>query len=117
MKCISQFLLILLFCLAGEFLHAAIPVPIPASIYGLVLLLLALKAGFLKLDQVKNAGAFLTGLFPLLFIPGAAGIMEFFPILLSLWLPILIILIPVTILVFGVAGNVTQWFIGRKNCV
>ena len=108
MKYLFQFLRILVFCLLGELLHFLLPLPIPASIYGLVLLLLALKTGVVKLEQVKQTGNFLTAIFPLLFIPGAAGVMELWDILGKLWLPILIALIPVTILVFAASGWVTQ---------
>ena len=115
MKYLFQFLRILVFCLLGELLHFLLPLPIPASIYGLVLLLLALKTGVVKLEQVKQTGNFLTAIFPLLFIPGAAGVMELWDILGKLWLPILIALIPVTILVFAASGWVTQWIAGRKK--
>lgn len=115
MKYLFQFLRILVFCLLGELLHFLLPLPIPASIYGLVLLLLALKTGVVKLEQVKQTGNFLTAIFPLLFIPGAAGVMELWDILGKLWLPILVALIPVTILVFAVSGWVTQWIAGRKK--
>ena len=90
MKYLFQFLRILVFCLLGELLHFLLPLPIPASIYGLVLLLLALKTGVVKLEQVKQTGNFLTAIFPLLFIPGAAGVMELWDILGKLWLPILL---------------------------
>lgn len=115
MKYLFQFLRILVFCLFGELLHFLVPLPIPASIYGLTLLLLALKTGIVKLEQVKQTGSFLTGIFTLLFIPGAVGVMELWDILGKLWLPIVIVLIPVTILVFAVSGWVTQWIAGRKQ--
>ena len=54
-------------------------------------------------------------LFPLLFIPGAVGIMELWNVLEKLWLPILIALIPVTVLTFAVSGWTTQWIAGRKK--
>lgn len=71
-----QFVRILAFCFLGELLHAVLPLPIPASIYGLVLLLAALCLGIVRLDQVQETGMFLTGIFPLLFVPAAAGVME-----------------------------------------
>lgn len=115
MTYIFQFLRILLFCFFGELLHRLLPLPIPASIYGLVLLLLALKTGIVKLAQVKETGNFLTGIFPLLFIPGAVGVMELWDVLGKLWLPIVLVLLLVTVLVFGVSGQVTQWIAGRKH--
>lgn len=115
MKYIFQFLRILAFCFLGELLHWLLPLPIPASIYGLLLLLLALKLGVVKLEQVKQTGNFLTGIFPLLFIPAAVGVMELWDTLGKLWLPILVVLLPVTVLTFAAAGWVTQWLVRRKK--
>jgi len=53
-----------------------LPLPVPASVYGLVLLLLALNFRLIRLEDVKEVGVFLTGIFPLLFVPAAAGVME-----------------------------------------
>ena len=53
-----------------------LPLPVPASVYGLVLLLLALNFRLIKLEDVKEVGTYLTGIFPLLFVPAAAGVME-----------------------------------------
>ena len=115
MTYLFQFLRILLFCLLGEGLHHLLPLPIPASVWGLALLLLALKTGIVQLSQVKETASFLTGIFPLLFIPGAVGVMELWDVLGRLWLPILIALIPVTVLVFAVSGRVTQWIARRQQ--
>ena len=64
------------FCFLGEILHVVLPLPVPASVYGLVLLLAALNFKLVKLDDVKEVGTYLTGIFPLLFVPAAAGVME-----------------------------------------
>lgn len=117
MKYVLQFLRILVFCLLGEVLHFLLPLPIPASIYGLILLLLAMKAGIVKPHKVKETANFLTGIFLLLFIPAVSGIMELWNVIAQIWLPVLIALIPVTILVFAVSGWVTQWVAGRKQNV
>lgn len=115
MKYIFQFLRILGFCLAGELLHWLLPLPVPASIYGLVLLLLALKMGVVKLEQIKETSRFLIGIFPLLFIPGAAGVMELWDILGKIWLPVVLVLVIGNIATFAAAGRVTQWVIRRKR--
>lgn len=108
MKYIFQFCRILLFCFAGELLARFLPLPIPASVYGLVLLAAGLKTGLVKLEQVKETGTFLTGIFPLLFIPAAAGVMELRQELEALLLPCLVAVAPITVLVMGVSGRVTQ---------
>lgn len=115
MKYIFQFARIIGFCLAGEALHSLLPLPIPSSIYGLVLLLAALKLGIVRLDQVKETGNFLTGIFPLLFIPAAAGVMELWDVIQSNWLAIVIAVVVVTILVMAAAGRVTQTIVNRKE--
>ena len=108
MKYIFQFCRILLVCLLGELLAHVLPLPVPASVYGLVLLLASLRLGIFKLEQVKEAGSFLTGILPLLFIPAAAGVMDLWTELKAMLLPCLIAVVPVTLLVMGVTGQVTQ---------
>lgn len=107
-KYIFQFCRILLVCLLGEILARFLPLPIPASVYGLVLMLAALKLGILRLDQVKETGTFLIGILPLLFIPAAVGVMDLWADLEAVLLPCLIAIVPVTLLVMGVSGRTTQ---------
>lgn len=106
---------ILAFCFAGEMLHAVLPLPVPASVYGLLLLLLALCFGIVRPEQVREAGLFLTGIFPLLFVPAAAGVMELWAELGVMLLPAVIAIVPVTVLVFAAAGRTTQALIRRKE--
>lgn len=89
MRYLFQFGRILAFCFIGEVLHAVLPLPVPASVYGLLLLLLALCSGIVRLEQVRETGLFLTGIFPLLFVPAAAGVME-------LWAELGVMLLPAT---------------------
>ena len=92
-----------------------LPLPVPASVYGLVLLLLALNFRLIKLEDVKEVGTYLTGIFPLLFVPAAAGVMELWAEMGEMLLPIVIAIIPVTVLVMVSAGKTTQALSGRKN--
>ena len=92
-----------------------LPLPVPASVYGLVLLLAALTTGVVKLEQVKETGIYLTGIFPLLFVPAAAGIMELWAEMGQLLLPILIAILPVTVLVMVAAGRTTQALTARNK--
>lgn len=110
MLLIFQFLRIMLFCFLGELCHNFLPLPIPASVYGLLLLLAALKFGWVKLENVRTAALFLIGIFPLLFVPAAAGVMDLWAELHAMLLPVLVALVPVTFLVMATAGRVTQRF-------
>ena len=114
-KYIFQFARITAFCLAGEVLAVVLPLPIPASVYGLLLMVAALKTGVLKLDQVRETGLFLTGIFPLLFVPAAAGVMELGGQLIDLLLPAVLAIVPVTALVMAVTGMVAQKCAGGKE--
>ena len=109
-KYIFQFARILAFCFLGEILHVVLPLPVPASVYGLVLLLAALNFKLVKLDDVKEVGTF-----PLLFVPAAAGVMELWAEMGEMLLPILVAIIPVTVLVMVSAGKTTQALTGRKK--
>ena len=115
MRYLFQFGRILAFCFAGEVLHAVLPLPVPASVYGLLLLLLALCFGIVRPEQVRETGLFLTGIFPLLFVPAAAGVMELWAELGVMLLPAVIAIVPVTVLVFAAAGRTTQAVIHRKE--
>ena len=114
-KYLFQFARILAFCFLGEILHAVLPLPIPASVYGLMLLLAALRFGVVILEQVRTAALFLTGIFPLLFVPAAAGVMDLWADLQAMLVPVLLALIPITILVMTVSGCVTQRLAERKE--
>ena len=106
---------ILAFFFIGEVLHAVLPLPVPASVYGLLLLLLALCFGIVRPEQVRETGLFLTRIFPLLFVPAAAGVMELWAELGAMLLPAVIAIVPVTVLVFAAAGRTTQALIRRKE--
>ena len=96
-------------------LHAVLPLPVPASVYGLVLLLAALNFKLVRLEDVKEVGTYLTGIFPLLFVPAAAGVMELWAEMGAMLVPILISIVPVTVLVMVSAGKTTQAMTGRKK--
>ena len=115
MKYVFQFARIMGFCLAGEVLRALLPLPIPAGIYGLVLLAAALLTGLVKLEQVKQTGDFLSSLFPLLFIPTVAGVMEVWDLIAGNLIPVVIALVPVTWAVMAVAGRITQSIMDRRE--
>lgn len=90
-----------------------LPLPVPASVYGLLLLLAALNFRIVRLEDVKEVGSYLTGIFPLLFVPAAAGVMELWVEMGQMLIPILIAVIPVTVLVMVSAGKTTQALTGR----
>lgn len=115
MKFLKQFSIILFISFLGEILHMLIPLPVPASVYGLVLMLGALVTGVLKLGQVRETAGFLIEIMPVMFIPAGVGLMESWPSLQPVWLPVILITIVTTILVMAVTGRVTQAMIGKEK--
>ncbi|HJB34612.1 MAG TPA: CidA/LrgA family protein [Candidatus Blautia merdipullorum] len=115
MKFLKQFSIILFISFLGEILHTLIPLPVPASVYGLVLMLAALVTGILKLGQVRETAAFLIEIMPVMFIPAGVGLMESWSSLQPVWLPVILTTILTTVLVMAVTGKVTQAMIGKEK--
>ena len=115
MKFLRQFMIILLLSFLGEVLKMFIPLPIPASVYGLVLMLLCLVTGILKTSQVKEAAFFLIEIMPVMFIPAAAGLIDSWKVLQPLLLPILAITVVITIFVMVVTGKVAQMIAQKRG--
>ena len=115
MKYLRQLLIILIFSFIGEILHSLIPIQVPASIYGLVLLFIALLTGIIQLPQVKEAAKYLIEIMPLMFIPAGVGLLVSWGNLKSILVPVLLLLVASTILVMGVSGKVTQGIIQRSK--
>ena len=115
MKYITQVMIILLFTFLGEVLAYVIPFPIPAAIYGIVLMLIALGAGILKLSQVKDVSGFLISIMPVLYVPACVRILEYWGVISENLAAILIITILSTFLVFAVSALVTQRLLKKKE--
>ena len=113
MKYIRQFAVILTISFLGEVLKALIPLQIPASIYGLLLMLAALCFKIIPLDAVKDTGKFLVEIMPLMFIPAAVGLTESWDKISPILVQLIVITVVSTVVVMAVSGLVTQWVIRR----
>lgn len=111
MKYIRQFGLILAVTFLGELLKMILPFKIPSSIYGLVLMFLALQFKVIQLEQVKEAAKYLIEIMPLMFIPAGVGLMNAWGVLKPICIPVIVITIVSTIVVMGISGKVTQFVI------
>lgn len=99
----------------GEMLKYFLPFPIPASIYGLVLMFLGLETGIIKLEAVKDTADYFIEIMPLMFIPAGVGLLESWGALKPVLLPVAVIISVSTIIVMAVSGLVTQFVIRRKK--
>ena len=115
MKFFKQFGWIMFVTCLGEILKYLLPFPIPASIYGLILMMIFLMTGLIKLDRVHQAGTFLIEIMALMFIPAAVGIIESWAQVQRIILPVSIITVITTIVVMIVSGRVTQFILEREE--
>ena len=115
MKYVRQFWIILLISAMGEALHVLIPLPVPASVYGLVIMLIALGTHIIRLEQVKEAAEFLIEIMPVMFIPAGVGLMSSWGTLKPVLVPVSVITVVVIITVMLASGWVSQLIIRRDK--
>ncbi len=111
MKYIKQFAIILTISFAGEILNYLIPWPIPASIYGLVIMFVCLCLKIIKPDDVRKTAGFLIDIMPLMFIPAAVGLVTSWDIIKSNLIAYIIITVVTTFTVMIISGRITQHMI------
>lgn len=108
MKYLFQAAVIMAVTLLGELLHLIIPLPIPASIYGLIIMLACLKLRVIKLEHVEDAGGFLLEIMPVLFIPSAVGLIAAWGELRAMLAPAVVITVVTTFIVMAATGWAAQ---------
>ena len=112
MKYIRQLGIILAVSFAGELFRRIIPLPIPASIYGMVFMLILLKTKLIRYESVKDAGEFLIEIMPLMFIPAGVGLLVSWESIRGILLPIAVIILAANITVFAATGKTADWLLG-----
>ncbi len=114
MKYLMQFGVIIGLSLLGEVLHSAIPLPVPASVWGMVILFILLCLKIIKLEQIEDAADFLLSIMTVMFVPVGAGLIKNFSEIKKDIVGIFVIIIISTIVCFFVTGKVAQLIINRK---
>ena len=115
MRLLKQFMIILMITFLGEGLKYILPLPIPASIYGMVILFIGLMTGLIRLDDVKDVGKFLIEIMPLMFIPAGVGLIESWGTLKPVLLPVCVITVVAIVTVMVATGKLSQWMIRREK--
>ena len=115
MKYLKQFLIILAVSLLGEICKAFLPLPIPASIYGMVFMFIFLLTGILKLDQVRDSGKFLIEIMPVMFIPAGVGLMSSWDVLRPVLIQVSVITVITIFTVMAATGLISQGIIKKEK--
>lgn len=118
MTLLFQFGIIVAVSFAGEGLNYIVPLPVPASIWGMIIMFLLLFTKVIKLSQVEKAADYLLSIMSFLFVPVGAGLMDSFPYVKNEILAILAIIIVSTMVCFFVTGRTAEAVISfskRRN--
>ncbi len=99
----------------GEVLHTVLPLPFPASVYGLIILFLLLQFKVVKLESIKTFADFLISIMPVFFVAPSIGLMETWGIMVKVLVPIILIGIGTTALIMTVTGKVSQGIIRKSK--
>lgn len=117
MKYLKQFGIIMFISFIGEMLNRVISLPVPASIYGIVILFLCLEIKIIKVESIKETSKFLIDIMPIMFVPAAVGLIETWGMLKTSLVSYMVITVVGTFVVMIISGWVTQLVIhfSRKN--
>ena len=115
MRMLYQFLIIVVISFIGEMLNHFIPLPIPASIYGIVILFAALKMEWVKSQHIAEVCRFLILIMPVLFIPSAVGLIKSWDLISANLLQYVVILMVSTVVVMTTSAIATQWVIKHNK--
>lgn len=115
MKYLHEAVIIAAVTFAAEIVKYLIPLPVPASIYGLILLFFLLKRGALKLEQIEHVGGLLLELMPLLLVPASVSVLTVLDMIQGMLLPVLIMGFAGTFAVMMVTGMISQALVRRDG--
>ena len=108
MSIVAQLFVVFFVYLASEGIAALLPFTFPASVMGMVSLLVLLLTKVLKPAQLKESSDFLLGNMLLFFIPTCVSVITYADVLFRNFWVIVGISILTTPLVFFVTGHVVQ---------
>jgi holin-like protein len=111
MKYVKQFSIIIVISFIGELLNYFIPLPIPGSIYGLVILFLALEFRIISVSSIRETSRFLIEAMPIMFVPSGVGLLASYGYIKPVIVPVVVITLVSTVVVMVVSGLVTQFVI------
>ena len=104
MNIMGELALIFGICLVGEGVAALLPVAFPASVISMVLLMVLLLTGVVKDRHIQSASHFLVANMAFFFLPSFVGLLEHIELLKSQLVPLLLIIVLTTPVVYLVTG-------------
>ena len=111
MKYVWQLTIILGVSFVGEALNSFLPLPVPASIYGLLIMFILLCTKVIKIESIRETSDFFLATMPILFIVAGVGVIDYWDVIKPILLPSIIIMLVATIIIMVATGRITQWVI------
>lgn len=105
---VRGFAILLFFQVLGEMICRGFDWPIPGNVMGMGLLLAALGTGLVRADWVVEAAELLLDHLALFFVPAGVGVMVYFRLIASEWLPISVATVLSTFIVMAVTGKIAD---------
>ncbi len=104
MKIIRQIGIVFAVCWVSQVVEKVLPVDFPASVIGMVLLLICLLTGFLKIEHIQEKADFLMENMAFFFVPAGVSIINYFDVLESAAVQIVLICVISTVVTFAVTA-------------
>ena len=118
MKIIKQLGIIFSICWLSAVIEYLLPFAFPASVIGMVLLLICLLTGILKVASIQEMSDFLLSNMSFFFIPAGVNVINYLDILKANWLPLLVICVITMVITFAVTAysvKLTVWLMNKKR--
>jgi len=115
MKIAKEIAIIMGITLISEYLNKALPLPIPAGVYGMVILLVCLVAGAVKLESIETSGNKLVELMPIMFIPAGVGLINYVAEIRQYLVPLVTVTVVSTVVVMGVTGRIAEFILKKRK--
>lgn len=112
MKLLKEIALVLIFALTGDILAKVVDIPIPGSVIGMMLLLIALSVGMIKIQSLEQISEFLLSNLAFFFIPAGVGLINVISTVQTDVIKILAIVILSTSFVMITTGWTVQFLQG-----
>ena len=115
MKYMKQIGVIATIAFIAELLYFVVPLPIPASVYGMAILFFSLCFGIIKIEMVQDVADWILSIMPIFFIAPTVGLIEAFEDIKGQVLPLVLICIISTVVVTSVTGLTAQGIIRLRS--
>ena len=99
----------------SEIIAKLLPINIPPSIIGIVILFTLLELKVLKIEDVEMTGDYLIKIMPILFVPAGVGLIKYLDVLKIVAVPMVFVITLSTAIVMTAVGVVTQKLVEKKK--